>query len=260
MLKQRINYWSCSKFANWIRGSKKPGALTLEEWEDWREKQEKTNSIRYYIADKLLNKIQNVLYFPKDLFYSIKSYLINRFVNKTHYLKTGFKPGYFYEIDEKILHALFNELVDFVEIELAWMQIIFNDDDKKYKIPWFRKIRRWRCQEAGLDNLKWASGLRFTKDCGLMEDDPKIGLLTPQAESAKQIFEIYNWWKNIRPNRPDPLELSGWGSVCSKKRNQVSEHERYACLKDYEKIEQDYENEDEEMLIKLIKLRKHLWT
>lgn len=259
MLRQRINYWSCGKFADWVRGSKKPHALTMEEWEEWREKQEKNNNVRYFVADKLLNKIQNIIYFPKDLFYSIKNYLINRFVCKTHYLKTGFKPGYYYEVDEKILHSLFNELVDFVEIELAWMQVI-SSDKNKYKIPWFRKIKRWRSAEAGLDNLKWACELKFTEEWGLSKDDPNIGNPTPQAESAKQIFEIYNWWKNVRPNRPDPHEISGWSSICSKKKNEVSEQERHKSVLDLEKIEQEYDNEDEEMLIKLIKIRKHLWT
>ena len=33
MIRSRIKYWSCSKIADWIRGERKPFALSLEDWE-----------------------------------------------------------------------------------------------------------------------------------------------------------------------------------------------------------------------------------
>jgi len=117
--KFRSNYWSCSKFADWVRGEKKPSALTLEEWDDWRDNQRKSNNWRYWFADKLLNKLQNFFNFPRDVYYSIKTYIDNRFVTKTHYLKTGLEPGHYYELDHRIINGLFNELVAFVEEEQA---------------------------------------------------------------------------------------------------------------------------------------------
>jgi hypothetical protein len=257
MIKSRINYWSCSKFANWIRGNKKPHALTLEGWEEWREDQEKQNGIRYYIADKLLNRIQDVVYFPKDLFDSASIYLKNRFVAKTHYLKTGFKPGSYHEIDEKILYALFNELVDFVEIELAWMAVISNKN--KYKTPFFRRFRQWRSEEAGRDHLKWASELKFDKSYGISSKDPDWGKPTPQAESALEILELYNWWKQ-RPDRPDPMEVSGWSEICKEKKKDRDKKSESAVFRKMEKIERQYEKEDDKMLLRLIKIRRSLWT
>ena len=32
MIKNRFNYWTCSKFADFVRGEKKPFAL---EWGEW---------------------------------------------------------------------------------------------------------------------------------------------------------------------------------------------------------------------------------
>ena len=39
--KTRINYWSCSKFADFIRGEKKPYALEWGKWDEWNKEQRK---------------------------------------------------------------------------------------------------------------------------------------------------------------------------------------------------------------------------
>ena len=65
MLKQRIRYWSCSKLANLIRGCEKPPCLSMEDWEKWRSEVKAKSPIRYFIAEKLLNKIQDFINFPK---------------------------------------------------------------------------------------------------------------------------------------------------------------------------------------------------
>ena len=37
----RINYWSCSRFADWIRGTNKPFALEWDDWDTWTEEAKK---------------------------------------------------------------------------------------------------------------------------------------------------------------------------------------------------------------------------
>jgi len=39
-----------------------------------------------------------------------------------------------------LLHSAFDELVNFVEIEQAWMQVVFSDEDRK-------KYKAGACQE-----------------------------------------------------------------------------------------------------------------
>lgn len=56
---------------------------------------------------------------------------------------------------------------------------------------------------------------------------------TPQATAAKEIKELYMWWVYERPNR--------------------KEEENYSEITEFEK-------EDTEKLIELIKLRSHMWT
>lgn len=247
--KFRSNYWSCSKFADWIRGQKKPSALTLDEWDDWKNNQKTNNKWRYWFADKFLNKLQNILNLPRDIYYSIKNYIDNRFITKTHCLKTGLEPGHYYEMDHRIMHGLFNELVEFVEGEQAWMNYICSKD-KKFK------FKKGKCAEAGIDYLNWAMSLKKDENSGYKKSDKEYGQPTQQAESAKKIFELYNWWKNIRPNRPDPHDESGWSEVFESN----DEKKKKKSLKDLLKLEEKYDKEDEKMLIELIKIRKSLWT
>jgi hypothetical protein len=241
MIKTRWNYWSCSKTADWIRGTPKPKALSLEEWEVWRKETKSKNPWRFFFAEKFLNSAQNLFLFPSDIRSSIRSYIDNRFYSKTHFLKTGLKPGIFHELDERIIYGLFNEFEEFVEVDLA--RIFSASSEKKYKFV------RGRCEEAGLDYLKWSSSL---KNDFVPKNDSSYGKPTEQAKSAKKMIKIYLWWKS-REDRPDPMEKSGWNKSfdnASKKKS---------CLDRLIKIEEEYDKEDENMLIALIKIRKHLW-
>lgn len=225
----RIHYWNCSKFADKIRGTKKPFVLGWDEWEAWHDEARAAHPFRYFLAEKVLNKIQAFLYFPFDLWRKLNHRWSNRFFAKTHYLKTGLKPWVYHELDDRILHGLFNELKYFVEVELATLHAY---GDKKYKFC------KGRCPEAGIDNLKWASSLKYDKEMGVPRKDPLYGTPTPQAKSSKEILDLYEWWEN-RPNRPDPLDLEGEKSF---------------------RLEEKYDKEDDKMVARLIKIRRSLWT
>lgn len=181
MIRSRIHHWTCSKFADWVRGEKKPYALELHKWEEWRKEQKNKRPIRFWLSDTFLKHLQNFIHYPSDVYHSIKYYIRNRFITKTHYLKTGLKPGYWYDFDERILHAIFNELVDFVEIELANLSK-WNETKKYY-------FKNERCVEAAYDYFNWAKELE------------EEGQKTRQAEDAQKIQDLYEWWKTERPNR-----------------------------------------------------------
>lgn len=252
MLKTRWHYWTCSKFADWIRGEKKPYALEWEAWGDYYTDLQKRKPVRYWITEKLLKTLQNIVYYPYDLYHTVDVYVQNRWIDKTHYIDTGFKPGKFYEIDEKILHGLFNELVDFVEKDLAHMGSYRSDT--KYE------FNNGRCVEAAYEYFKWASTLKDTDDKGRK-------VTSIQATTSKTIKKLYEWWKNIRPNRPDPYEVSGWDKHSTmtedifrsnKTDKQIKKTKQ--MLEKISKLEEKYDNEDTNMLIELIKIRHHLWS
>jgi hypothetical protein len=246
--RSRANYWSCSSFANWVRGEKKPGALEWEAWEKWRKEVSARRPVRYFIAEEVLDKIQDLVMLPRDIAGSVSAWWHNRFVAKTHFLKTGLEPGRYHELDERILHGIFNELREFVEVELALLQSW--GEGKRYR------FRRGRCPEAGVDYLEWASALTYGQDGFVSKKDPKYGKPTPQAEASSKMLEIYRWWTETRPARPDPSDASGWSEVWES----GDEKAKRDSSKRMYKIERGYDKEDERMLVSLIKIRKHLWT
>jgi hypothetical protein len=248
MQRCRINYWNCSKFADFIRGTKKPLALEWKQWGEWKSEQKKQRPIRFWLSETGLNMLQNFCMFPADVYREIKYYIHNRWIDKTHYIKTGFKPGHYYELDYKILHGLFNELVDLVEIEFAYLSTY--DKTKNYN------FKRGRCVEAGLDYLDWACNIKYNEDYLVDKKDKLYGKLTPQALASQKIKELYTWWKDIRPNRPEPIDLINFDMKDSFDFSK-KELPKYKKL---EKIEKAYDKEDTKMLIELIKIRSYLWS
>ena len=277
------NYWSCSKFADWLRGTAKPASGTCEAWNSW-EKQTKQKSIRYWLAEEGLDYLQNIVYAPMTFTNVIRRYISNRFVVKTHALTSSIlKRGQWHELDTRLLHSAFDELINFVETDLAYTNYICSgaEDRKKFYMPWHRKFFRlgfWRCPEAGLDYLNWASQLK-NDDEWLDKNDLEFGKPTQQALAAQEILILYNWWKSERPNRPDPHDASGltaysdenakiakakgedsWCQIFSnEKTDEEREHQR-AIFELNSKIEKEQDDEDTDMFIRLIKIRQFLWV
>ena len=274
----RSNYWSCSKFADWLRGTPKGGAKTAEAWDEWYKTADAAHPVRYWIAEEALDAIQNFIWWPVDKIYDIKYYINNRWVSRTHSLTAhprDIKPGQWQDVGNRFLPCLFNELQDFVEVELAWWHLAWSPEERaKYNMPWWAvgwfRIRTWRCPEAGLDNLKWQSELVWKED-ECEPGSPNIGKPTYQAEKALEILALYKWWTEVYRNRPDPHDASGWSEYCDRKREQGGhfladtkdkELRKFGdkALKLCRKIEEQYEKEDEQMMIRLIKIRNSLWT
>lgn len=276
---QRHNYWSCTKFADWIRGKPKLLVGTSEEWDTWRDEAKGYHPVRYWIAEEALDAVQNFIWWPVDQLYSLKYYINNRWVTRTHSLTAhprDIKPGQWQDVGNRFLPCLFNELRDFVEIETAWSHIAWGDKEAraKYNPPfwasgWFR-WRTWRCPQAGLDHLDWA--MTLTNAEWLEEGEKHLAEPTGQAKSAREIKELYLWWTVTYRNRPDPYEASGWSEYCEKTRllndgklfgsKKTPELEELSTRSHelLQKIEADYQREDEEMMIRLIKARDSLWT
>ena len=267
----RSQYWSCTKLANLIRGTPKPHAASIEEWDEWHERAKLAHPYRYWIAEDLLDSLQKFVNFIPDTVTETLYYINNRWVSKTHYMKTGLKPGDWYDYDTRIINATFNELVNFVEIECAWHNLRWNKKEfNLYSVPWWvkhRVYRDWKCPDSGLAYLKWSSELMCDESNGYTVDDENYGKPMEQAISANKILELYNWWTVVRPKRPDPHEISGWNEYCNttsfsfrfSKDDEDRQHTR-KMLASIHEIEAMYEKEDTEMLIELIKIRHHLWT
>ena len=191
MIRPRFYHWTCSKFADSIRGTKKPYALGWDEWNQWHKSAKQKHPVRYWIAETGLKKLQNLIYYPYDIYHTIKTYIRNRFIDKLHYLHTGLKPGEYHDLDYRILHGLFNELVIYVETECAWSY------GKPKEVKHLYKFKDGSCKQAGLDYLNW--GIK----------DKYKGKLTTFAKSCKEIKRLYLWWTVKRPQRKNPY-LDKW--------------------------------------------------
>lgn len=261
----RSNYWSNSKLAHWIYehiGSPKPEAATAEEWDEWNDNIEVNHPTIHWIVDKMFDGVQNCLMFPMDVLNEIRTYLRMRYVIKSHLIQTNLKPGEWHEVENQILHGCFSLLVDFVECQKANMQVW---SQKQKDQPLWRRfpILRWgqyRSKEDGIAYLKWEMSLN------------QDGIPDRQAKDAVDIYQLYLWWTETRPKRVDPYELAGWNKFeedhprdrsVFRLTSNITPEEQQELKSIFERvrvIEQQYQQEDDEMLIKLIQLRQSLWT
>jgi len=276
---QHTHYWSCTPFADWIRGTKKLSAGTAEEWDDWNTTAQMKHNFRYWLAEEALGHVQDFVTWPARKLNDIRYYINNRWVSRSHGLTAhvrDIRPGAWCDVGNRFLPCLFNELQDFVEIEQAGHHCIWSDDAKtKFNVPWYRsgwlRWRTWRCPEAGLEYLRWATTL--TNEEFLEEDKKHLAEPTYQAKAAKEIIELYTWWTVTYRNRPDPYDASGWTAYCEASRaanggrlswgsDKTPEMKKLSdCAhKALRKIEEAYAKEDEQMMIRLIKIRDSLWT
>lgn len=274
-------YWSCSRVADVIRGTPKPSGGTAKEWRSWRQAAKAAHPYRYWVVEEAFDKVQDIFTWIPDQLNSIRHYLNNRFVSKTHALTShprDIARGSWRDVGDRFLPCMFNELVNFVEIENAWMHVAWDEETyKKYNVPWWRKHwwsrwgLQWRCPEAGLAHLDWEIGLTYDESLFVDPDDPLYGTPTTQALKAKEIKDLYLWWTTVYPNRPDPYDVGGWSALCETRRSQFDDilwedetdeqqKETRSSLERTHEIEAAYEAEDTLMLKRLIDIRKSLWT
>jgi hypothetical protein len=274
----RSHYWTIGPFADWLRGTPKLKCGTSEEWNNWEDKAKSAHPIRWWIAEEGLDYAQKIVYYIPDKLNDVRYYINNRWVSRSHSLTAhvrDIRPGTWSDVGNRFLPCLFNELQDFVEIEQAWHHCMWSDEAKtKFDVPWYRKgwlrWRTWRCPEAGLEYLRWATTLTNKE---FIEEGEKEEP-TYQAKAAKEIIELYTWWTTTYRNRPDPHDASGWTAYCEMSRmanggrlnfdgSKDSPALKKACNaahKELRKIEAAYAKEEEQMMIRLIKIRESLWT
>jgi hypothetical protein len=275
----RSHYWTIGPLADWLRGTPKLKCGTSEEWNDWETTAKAAHPIRWWIAEEGLDYLQRIVYYIPDKLNDIRYYINNRWVSHSHALTAhprDIQPGNWSDVGNRFLPCMFNELVDFVEIEQAWHHCMWSDDAKtKFDVPWWRsgwlRWRTWRNAEAGLEYLRWAETL--TNAEFLDEDKKHEAVPTYQATAAKEIIELYTWWTVTYRNRPDPYEASGWTAACEASRIANGGRLSFSADKDpvlkkasdkahklLQKIEKQYADEEEAMMIRLIKIRESLWT
>ena len=68
------NYWSNSRFSKWLRtkaGLDNPQALNFEGWDEHKKDCKQKAPFTYWLTNTALDKLQDVVYFIPNLFYSV---------------------------------------------------------------------------------------------------------------------------------------------------------------------------------------------
>ena len=108
------NYWTCTKFADWLRGSSKPTAETSKGWAQWKRASKEKHPFRYWLAEEGLDHIQDVWMFIPDRINDVRYYINNRWVTRTHCLSASpsdIKRGTWCDVGIDSCHAFLTNLL-----------------------------------------------------------------------------------------------------------------------------------------------------
>lgn len=183
-------------------------------------------------------KFDDFYYLIKNVFFS-KYYLIDTKLDRTRY----------YDIDERMLFGNFALLVSFVEIELASMYDCI--DRKNIKHYSNAKKGLLYCQDF-FENVEYPEYF----------DENYTNKLNKIKNFYREVYELYNWWVYTRPIRISSSDLSGidaYRSIFPLSDRTDSDGYWDCCRKMYD-IDEKYDNEDQDMLERLIKIRRQMWT
>lgn len=224
------------KLKKWIAYNP-PYALTWEEWREFDKEFKKNAPVRFFIKNIILVRIKQIKrrYIDDSI-----NWVRYRTTRRFHIINTGLKPGY-YDKDHIMLHGNFSILKNYVEVECAAMH------------NWDKPVKE---ANDGVKHLEW--------EISLGEESPR------QSESAKEILTLYKWWTEIRPNRErvklpikaeEALSKRKWTDTFFDTMERVEKDDEYKnYIKESHEQTDAWNQEDDDMLIRLIKIRKNLWT
>lgn len=224
-----------------------PKYATIQEWANI-QKEMRQKKLCYWLIEKIPRRLSVWKMRGRDAVMKVKY----RFHpdHQYHIIRTGLSPDY-YEIDQRMLYGMFNLLVNYVEVELAWLYHLSHPDVDESG------------DETGLLALDWQ-----------IENNEADSQHNSYAENFKEMKALYLWWTVDRPERErlhearssafysSRFDLDSEKSVMEIMAERTAE-EKEESSQFHEKelaIEEQHDDEDTEMLIRLIRIRASMWT
>lgn len=262
-------------------------SMTVDEFDGFDQKYKAELPCRFFLLETIpdfLRKVKRRVINPiRNLQYAVFHRTLGRF----HMVNTHLEPGY-YDKDTIMLHANFSLLVDLVEVEHA--HIPSKEDAKGDRS--LRNIRR-KSKWIPMYHLVYRSATRGVNELeervrlGEAEIDEVILVHGELPEFAKHslealefdktVLKLYRWWTEERPTQWAALESMdpmaefratvgkdvGGMSILSKKMEAkypeaFKKVKKMTTNKHY--LEMILQDEDQEMLMELIKIRRSMWT
>lgn len=199
----------------------KPISLEIGMWDEWEKDLKEKYPIRYFFYESLPEFWSYHIYRRAR---DIKWWFLHRFhpSHRYHVIKTSLEPGY-WDPDTRMFTAAFDLLSEFVEHERGPNQHVDWDAEEPHRSAW------------------------------------------------KEMNELYEWWKD-RPNREDRWEKENPEPPIDDdlkdgffKRFQQQHRDR-PCVIAYgewamrhHKQSDEWDQEDDDMFIRLVKIRRFMW-
>lgn len=199
-----------------------PDALPWGVWEKWDNKQKAKRPILWFLLDTIPSFIRHKWRPIKDARYNLKC----KYWKKYHHIKIDV-DRFFVFYGEKTKNP-YHWIDSDTQILYANFQILVNFvEDESETTDW--------------------------------QSDPK------HQEIYDEFMEIYKWWTEKRPNRADPFpDLEDYDletdDIFGNKRETPGYKQWSKDTNAGRVIEEEHENEDTEMLIRLITIRRYLWS
>ncbi len=197
---------------------------SFEEWDKWIAQTKSDRPVAYFIynlVDRLITKIRWIL---RD----IKWFFLHRFAKKHRYniIDTKLKPNY-YDIDTRMLYGCFSLLEEFVQANAESIHHDFLVKNRNPNIIFIEETHKSSEIEALIQQINYYT----------------CNNLINHADKYKEILELYMWWTEKKYNKNED----------DNKFYEMSDEE-------YAKYTQEISDKEQEMLIRLIKIRQFLWN
>lgn len=250
---------------------------------EWRQEYKATRPIAFYFAETVPSYFTRIKGMWGDFTYTVSDTYDNYFIRRTDKYDTGFKRHEFNTPDETMLPAMFNQLAAHVESTyskrwLNWKSTRLprterdNDPDVKY----WKKIRRnaewgeifkrklYRNKEYAIAMMHEILSRQY--ESPIDEDELE------EFKNMLETFTLYMWWTVVRPARKEADAESGLDAIRERFDAKYGTHEwSYSNLDADEQHEyseiisistelnRTREDEDTEMMCRLVKARQNIW-
>ena len=196
----RYNYWSCSKFAYWLRekaGLENPVALTAEGWAEHKKQSKAKAPFVHWFTGKFLNKLQNVVFFIPDLMWSIRTATIWTFFRNVWLFRKALWNYYGWDYSG-LLRFMETAAEDMSEHHKKHSYLMRGDETAKELHVWAELLKRVREHDYHEDK----EGFVYSDN----EEDIFGGKFV-QRPNALPSNKSKSFYKMINQQRRDDLKL-----------------------------------------------------
>jgi len=207
---------------DWFIIAKPWEAYTTKGWKIFKKERSEKYPIRWFIQDTIPDWWHCNIWWPITRFFYDGLYwgIRYRTTNRNHIIKPKtIKPGY-HDPRRLIMHTNFHFLSEFVEFEKKYGHVDWQSSSKYHAIAWY------------------------------------------------EMNSLYNWWKYERPTREEKLPdlhidvPEEWGSMWqfNEDYKETDEYRQWRLICNlHNKAEEQFQIDDENNLIRLMKIREYMW-